>query len=608
MMRKGLLLISLMLTGILAVWSCHKEAEPGGGAASSGFGGIRLRLSSSNAIRLETRATDLEEGLEFNNVLVILVNNSGNVVDKVYKTYPYTPAVDDIQDAEADSSVEEDVIHFQHLLPGNYHVYAYANIDAATWQDSGSGLISAQEKTVATGASFASFEDRLLASLSGTAIPADPSQSMLLTGHKVVQVGLSLVQESLDLLRPVVRLSVIVRNNTDYPVSVEELRFSRFNPDKAYLLGHTDASGVPSVPSGVTYRKLPDFDPSGSDVDLIAANSEETVYQRLLYENACPESYKIYPTLGLDRTPDSKLTLSLGEHPFGLITYDILQTFAEDDQAEVLLINPRKQTRSGRLYYGIGDSGLAWESCGYDSYQKFVNRATAIFNEESSFAYAGFSYSGYGGSNSGMAGWTGNSADAPFVSDNSDNIGSGATFHYTGARSRYFRTLKKEQGGTFSIEGLRIDGTSDTSISDLVIKKGSKNGDNNNRFAADVKDDYLVRFAKAEDNSQELKSDCLYNTNNSNPDNTKGSRLTWEAYGSSNQDHQFMLFGQYSDGGLLRRILKDNNKEVPLTYMARNEDIKVVINVYYSDQKGSIYFEVDNDNWATATESNYTFE
>ena len=58
----------------------------------------------------------------------------------------------------------------------------------------------------------------------------------------------------------------------------------------------------------------------------------------------------------------------------------------------------------------------------------------------------------------------------------------------------------------------------------------------------------------------------------------------------------------------MKRILKENNKEVPLTYMARNEEINVIINVYYSDKQGELNFVVDNSTWGTATESTHTFK
>ena len=600
-MRKHLFI--LLLLGVITVSSCHKEPVPGG--ELSGYGSIELSLGSSDAIRLATKTdADLLEGLRFNNVLVILVDNSGKVIGNVYKTYPYTNGGgSDIQDSEVATSVTEDVIHFEHLLPGDYHVYAYANINATEWQKTGEDLIADQEKAVAAGNSFSGYLDRELLSLTsaGTDVPADPSTSMLLTGHKTIPVGLSVVNDTLDLIRPLVRFKVTVRNHTRFPVNVDELRFSHFNPDKAYLLDHRDASGVPEIPAGVTYRALPAFDPSAPEA-TVAAESEGVVYQTLLYENASTETYKIFSTLRLNRSLESlsDLTLSMGARPFGLIDYETISTMADGEKVDVLVINPRSATRSGRLYYGIGDTGIAWESCGYNSYAGFFARAQAIYNEVDSYNYSGTGlwngFTGAANNKSGLAGWTGNSADAPYKGD---------TFDYTGAnhgtpRKKYFRTLTKT-GELFSIDGLSTNPPSETSITGIRIEQGTATS---GKFPSDIKSNQLVTFIQ-NSTGKHLKSDCKWNDSSDN--GAKDSKVIWDSV--NNQDHQFILFGEYCSGGLLKRLLKENNKEVPLTYMARNEEVNVVINVYYADQSGEITFTVDNTHWtdAGATTSTHTF-
>ena len=591
----------ILLLIILLALACRKEDVPGD-TVSQGFGGIELRLDSSGAIRLETKADadELLDGSRFNNVLVILTDNSGTIVGSVYKSYPYVPGVDDIQDSEAASSVTEDVIHFQHLLPGNYHVYAYANIDASAWQDS--EAISTQEKVAPAGSSFSAFADRELASLTDTNVPGNPVSSMLLTGQMDIPVGLSLVEKTLDLLRPVVRLKVTVRNNTEFPVKVEDLHFSNFSPDKAYLLGRSGSSGIPEVPPGVTYRPLPAFDTSAPEAS-VAANSEDVVYETLLYENAAPDRYKVFSTITMDRSSQSlsDLTLSLGARPFGVITYETLASdMLDGEYVDVLVINPRSNTRTGRLYYGIGDTGLAWESCGYNAYAKFVARAQAIYNEVEDHTYVDYKYTGPQNTKSGIAGWTGNAADDPLTSD-SGNENDGITFHYTGAKSTYFRRLSKS-GGLFTLEGLSINPPSETSISGVSIVPGKNVS---GKFANDIPSSYLICFQNG--SGQQLKSFCQYNESTVNK--TKNSKLIWENAASDTQDHQFMLFGQYNCGGIMRRILKQNNKEVPLTYMARNEEINVVINVFYADQEGELQFVVDNSHWTddAATISEHTF-
>lgn len=596
-MRK--VLFMFLVLGALCVWSCQKEVEPTDTA--SGFGNIELRLDSGKAISLQTKATNLEEGLEFNNVLVILVNNSGNVVRNVYKTYPYVPGVEDIQDAEGATSVTEDVIHFNQLLPGSYHVYAYANIDAATWQKTGSDLISSQEQSVSSGTSFSAFLDRELASLTGTAVPADPSTSMLLTGHKEIAVGLTTVSETLDLLRPVVRFKVTIRNHTPYPVQVDELRFSQFNADKAYLLDHRNASGIPSVPGSVSYRSMPDFDPSGEDDNSVAANADEVVYQRLLYENASPDTYKVFATLTLDRSSRGmgNLELSLGDRPFGVIDYETLSEMADGEQVDVLVTNPQISVRSGRIFcYISSENNMVWESAGYEDYNGFYSRAKAIWDENNDYDYSSrYSYS----TANGYSGWDGLAASA----------GSQATqathFNYTGAKSRYFHTLSKSNG-VFSLSGLALqegnkndNGKCLTAITDLHIEKGAPYKKGSDWKNPSTLTNELVRFRLSSNNY--IQADALWSANN--PDIKTNLKLF--SGSQTTGDRQFMLFGKYKSGGLLKRILKDNNKEVPLTYMARNEEINVIINVYYSDQTGEINFQVDNSTWSTATTSSHTF-
>lgn len=565
----------LLLFCAFTVWSCQEVIVPS--SEGSGSGSIELRLNSSNAISLQTKATDLEEGLEFNNVLAVLVNNSGNVVDKQYV-------------AEA-SAVTQDIIQFDGLLPGNYQVYAYANIDATAWQKTGSETIANQEQTLTAGTPFSSFVNRELAALTGTDVPSDPSVSMLLTGHKEILVGLARVTDTLDLLRPVVRFKVTVRNHTDFPVTVDELRFSPFNPDKAYLLDHHDASGMPSVPASVTYRDMPTFDTSAGDDNSVAANAEEVIYQRLMYENAYPGNYKIYTTLSLDRSSASMSTiqLSLGNHPFGIIDYETLSQMDEGEQVDVLVFNPQISARSGRLFaYISANNYMAWEGAGHNNFNQYLSRAEAIYNQDASYTYNSYN----GSDTDGYSAWDGVSS-----SPKEDN-----SFSYTGARAQYFHRLSKS-GGLYTIDGLAINnantGTvSGSSISNLRIESGAVVKDKN---PADL-NGKLVRFINNA-NGQYLKANSNW-TNN--VPKQKESNLRWEG-GGTNQDRQFILFGKYKSGGALKRILKENNKEVPLTYMARNEEINVIINVYYSDKSGELQFEVDNSTWKTTTTSSHQF-
>lgn len=597
----------LVLTVLLsAAFACRKEQEPVDGIA--GECSAVFRLSSRDAISLQTKtdADDLLDGLRFTNVLVILVDHSNNVVGNVYKEYPYDPDAsgnDPNQEEVTGTSLTDDVIHFEHLNPGNYTAYAYANIDAEAWQKSGE-VISGQEK-VTTSGDFSSFLERELKADNPVTPTAAGETAMLLTGQAEVLVGLSVETHTIYLKRPVVRLRVYINNTTPYPVRLDDLQFSEFNADRAYLIGRSDENGVPSVPSGVTYGPLPAY-PTASPVTAPQSGApgyleEYPVYETLLYENACPDPYKVFALLTLDPA-DKNLQMSLGEMVFEPVSASTLNGMENGKQMDVLLIYPRKQTRSARLYYGVSaDDNYAWESCGYEVYSNLLNRVRDIFTESPSHSYFGYSYNGLAGTNSGLAGWTGLEADAPLgPAPNGPTV----TFNYTGANSgtpkKYVRTLTRGGDGKFSFEGLS---TTTTSLSNMRIQQGSKI-DGEKRFAKDLPGDCMINFIQ-DDTGLYLRSECFYDFNTE--EKTKKSQLIWQSYVSNTQDFQFTLFRERRDGVLLRRILKESHKEVPLTYMTRNEDIKLVLNVFYADQEATLNFDVDNSTWATPSESSHTF-
>jgi hypothetical protein len=343
---------------------------------------------------------------------------------------------------------------------------------------------------------------------------------------------------------------------------------------------------------------MPSFDTSAGDDNSVDPEAEEVIYQRLIYENNYSGVYKIFATLELDRTSESmdNLELSLGDHPFGPIDYETLCNMDEGEQVDVLVTNPQTSARSGRiLCYISSEDNMVWESAGYANYNLFYSRALAIWNEVSDYDYS--AYYSYSAAN-GYSGWDGLNASA----------GSQAThFSYTGARSRYFHTLTKSNG-TYSISGLALqknnsnnNGQCLTEFSGFEIEKGVSYKKNNSWKNPEDMTNYLVRFKK--NSNQYIQCDALWSE--TNPDIKTNLKLY--ANNQANGDRQFALFGKYLSGGLMKRILKDNNKEVPLEYMARNEDINVILNVYYSDQEGTLNFVVDNSTWSTATTSTHTF-
>ena len=591
-LRYILLLTAVLLSG----WACRKEVDPA--ETGTGQGGVVFRLTSRDPIRLQTKtdADELLDGLRFSNLLVILVDNTGQVVGNVYKSYPYDPADpgnDPLQEEVTGSTLTDDTIHFEHLNPGNYTAYAYANIDAEAWQESGEEIsATGKEKDLVSG-DFSAFLERELKAADPLTPAAAGESAMLLTGQAEVAVGLSVETHTIYLKRPVVRLRVYINNTTPYPVRMDELQFSDFNADRAYLIGRSDDSGVPSVPAGVTYGPLPSYPILSASPETAPQSGapgyeeEYLVYETLLYENACPDPYKVFATLTLDPSGLNR-QMSL-QTKFDLVTYSTLSAMDDGEDMYVLVMNPQINVRSGRLFTHISDEKkMAWESAGYTNYQDYYNRAKAIYDEVSSYDYSSrYSYS----KANGYSGWSGLTADAAKQD---------ATFSYTGVKNTYFHRISKS-GGLFTIEGLALqlnnaNGICDgTSISGITVENGAVVKDKNPADFAGK----LVRF-KIGSNSY-VQADARWD---SNPQ--KESNLKLPSNNAARQDAQFVLFG-YRFGGSLKRILKDSNKEVPLTYMSRNEDIKLVINVFYADQEATLNFDVDNSTWTTPSESSHTF-
>ena len=140
---RNIIILSALL---VAVWACQEKVNPYN--TDSGYGSIVLTLGSNDGLVLKTKtdptpAEELADGLRFQNLLVLLVDNTGHVVNKYYK------------DDYADSGPMFDIIHFTGLLPSNYTAYAYANIDKTVWQsNTSSEQISYKEHEAANGADF----------------------------------------------------------------------------------------------------------------------------------------------------------------------------------------------------------------------------------------------------------------------------------------------------------------------------------------------------------------------------------------------------------------------------------------------------------------------
>ena len=552
-----------VLAAVLLMAGCTREAVP---EQEHGLGDLRLSLNRLQA-GIETKAGTPQEGYAFHNLLVVLTDDHGKVIDKVYKEYPYTPGEEDIQTA-AGTLPAEDVIYFRSLEIGTYHAYAYANIDHTDWQD---GTIAANEKLVQTAkadnASVTLNTDRILKAFSdGTAPQLPASDPMLLTGQVTVPVGVSVNEASIDLLRPVVKFNVRVNNHTPYAVKVKDLQFSPFNASKTFLLDHSSQAGEPGVPDDAQYIDLPAFTsevtvPTGGD------DEGELVYSTLLYENIA-SAYKLYMKVEMQDAVNNYPVRELGGsgRSARLIPPDEIKAMQAGDTKTVLLVNPQYNS-NGRV--------IGW------------NGSSIMFKKVS------------------------NIKEAPDYQVWIDNA-----LTESGIES-YILTLKRLDDGSFQL----FAGTKNL-FDSLPYLQSSGNkalvGTTGTRMMMEAKKDvdasrtwnqigsgfypYIIRFYYSASAETENKKAYLWNEN--------GAALKTYA-NNTHQARQWVLYevGSAKDGVPMKYIEKGTNEVKTLTHMSRNQEFNVILNVFYVNFDTQFDFMVENTWWTDegGHQSDHTF-
>ena len=233
----------------------------------SGQGALTVTLNAGAM----TRATvpgdgDIYMGGGMEDVTLVLVNSMGNVSE--------------IQRITALTGEEQKVkdVTFTNLDVGNYMLYAYANTERALLSEARTML-----STLKSGDNFNS--NTLFTTLSSRTTPViDDSHPLLLTAAKAVSIGVENSSTTIDMLRPVVLFEVSLYNHSDFPMQIEDVSFSNFNPSTSYILPKDG-----TIPTSVTYRSLPLYDTYTGGTDItVPASKEQCIYQTPLFENRAP--------------------------------------------------------------------------------------------------------------------------------------------------------------------------------------------------------------------------------------------------------------------------------------------------------------------------------
>ena len=253
--------------------------------------------TSTVTISLSTKADrgamdqeDSYDGHAFHNVLVIIAdpNNGNRVVDSKF--------IDEIPDGQGGHEHWSDTtVVFERIQIGSYKVYAYANIDHTAEQDP-NNLIEDNEGRLNKGEVLPT-NDRQIIRFTGTDIPGPVrfdgqkrrgTSGILMTGFSDLDVGVIESSGTVELSRLVSRLNVYINNHGSSSLYLKNLHFSDFNASDSYLLGRRLPNGKPDIPSNNFYRPLPAFDSTveGAPIEVLANGRDSLVYSANIYENA----------------------------------------------------------------------------------------------------------------------------------------------------------------------------------------------------------------------------------------------------------------------------------------------------------------------------------
>lgn len=447
------------------------------------------------------------------------------------------------------ANVTEDVLSFQDLKVGSYQVVAYANIDHVAWQ--GAETI-AQVEALLTADKDGGDDidpDRELKTLTGSSVPEDPAQlatpvPMLMTGHKRLFVGVNENVGTVELLRPVTRLNVYLHNHTAYEVTLDQLGFTDFNASKTYLLDHR-AGGYPQIPADNVYRPLPAYDGT-HPVTVEAAIPGDSESGKAL----------VYSQLLYENKYDREYRM------FASLTLD----FVDGDNVHTPISLDLSQEGVRRVTY----SEIAEMEPGESKTVLLVNpnTKTGYF-----YGYAGTSLV-YMGANYNFQETF--QAKAEEILDNKQ------------IRSYYCFTLSREADGRYQLKvgSKSIFGNEPFSLVEGQVPSYA-DYPVSNEFAG-----YLLRFRNS-------AGKYLVNNNKSvgtTSSNTDRGNCLWAVYEANPQ------------GSALRLIDNETAQVTPLTCMLRNQELNVVMNIYYGEMERAFDFELDNAWWTTGHELTHIFK
>ena len=554
----------LLLVALLSAGACRRLPGVGG---EEEYGTLALQIGTGVEAAW-TKADpdpDAQDGKVFHNILVIVADKDGTVIDKVYKEYPCTgsnvPANQEPKDVE---STDSDWIYFINLKVGYYQVYAYANIDEPEWQSVGESILTIEKELISSKENPASpghlNPDRQFTTLTETNAPVPPDHCMLLTGHDELYVGVDPYIGRIDLCRPVVKFEVVLNNHTPFHLQLTDLHFNKFNASGSYLIGRKDADGHPVIPDGTTYRDLPAF----SGTVNIASREQKTVYSQFLYENRIGQDYRMFATVqfadenGLiindesghplvDSKDSSKpLSKTLTSASVRHVPYEDIRDMQSGSSMDVLMVTPNSGN-GGFLGYS---TFLGLNSATYNFEESFRSKAESILNDRT------------------------------------------IAEHYQLRLSKEGEQYRLYRGST-NLFTLVTKNKKNAGLQGLFLKEG----DIPTSTDYQIPQEFAGSLCRFTETSSDTSWSLYYLSNALALDSNKN-------YGN----RMWTFYEIHPTGTVLKLIDRESSQVSTLTQMVRGQKLTAVMNVYYESESGDFTFSLDNAYWEDGHHPKHTFE
>ena len=557
MRRFAHILPFLLLAALLSAGACRRL--PGVGDEEE-YGTLTLQIGTGvEAAWTKADPDPQKDGDVFHNILVIVAEKDGTVVDKVYKEYPCTGSdVPPNQEPKDVESTDSDWIYFINLKVGYYQVYAYANIDEPEWQIDGQSVESIEKNLIESGHLDS---NRQFTTLSGSDAPVSPLHCMLLTGHDELYVGVDPYIGRIDLVRPVVKFEVILDNHTPFHLQLTDLHFNNFNASDSYLLGRKDADGDPVIPENNNYRPLPAFDGPSN----VPSNTQKTVYSQFLYENCLGQDYRMFATVQfadengriinnesgaplVDSEDSTKpLSKTMTSASVRHVPFEDIRDLPRGGSMNVLVATPNTGNGGFLGYMQTGqEQRIVFSSATYNFEESFRSKAEALLVDKEVSTYYQLK-----------------------LTKESDT-------------DKYH--LYRDTRDLFSL-------VSGATVNGLFLAEGF------------IPTEYPI--------SQEFTGSlCRFTqTNASNANSLFYNNLQLKLDKNANYGNRMWTFYEiHPEGTVLKLIDRESSRVSTLTRMVRGQKLTAVMNVYFESETGEFTFSLDNTYWEDGHHPKYTFE